>query len=66
MTNLIHEIEHLNKRISAKELKDKDGKVRPKFIDGLKKDFEYLTALNTRWQAIEENNDPKWDVFVEL
>jgi superfamily II DNA/RNA helicase len=50
----------------SKELKDKDGKVRPKFIDGLKKDFEYLTALNTRWQAIEENNDPKWDVFVEL
>jgi len=49
-----------------KELNDKDGKVRPKFIDGLKKDFEYLTALNTRWQAIEENNDPKWDVFVVL
>jgi superfamily II DNA/RNA helicase len=49
-----------------KELKDKDGKVRPKFIDGLKKDFEFLTALNNRWQAIEENNDPKWDVFVKL
>ena len=49
-----------------KELKDKDGKVRPKFIDGLKMDFEHLTALNTRWQAIEEKNDPKWDVFVEL
>ena len=40
--------------------------MRPKFIDGLKKDFEHLTALNTRWQAIETNNDPKWDVFVQL
>ncbi len=49
-----------------KELKDKYGNVRPKFIDGLKKDFEYLTALNTRWQAIEPNIDPKWDVFKAL
>ena len=49
-----------------KELKYKNGKLRPKFIDGLKKDFEYLKALNTQWQAIEENNDPKWNVFVAL
>lgn len=50
----------------GKILKDKDGKVRPSFIDGLKRDFKYLTELNNRWQDIEENNDPKWDVFVNL
>ncbi|MFA6150534.1 MAG: helicase-related protein [Chitinophagaceae bacterium] len=49
-----------------KELRDKDGKARPKFIDGLKRDLEYLSILNNRWQAIEENNDPKWDIFVAL
>ena len=50
----------------SKELIDKNGSLRPKFIDGLKQDFEYLTALNNRWQAIDEHNDPKWDIFIEL
>lgn len=36
------------------------------FIEGLKKDYETLFALNERWQAIEENNDPKWNVFIDL
>ena len=50
----------------SKELIDKNGSLRPKFIDGLKQDFEYLTALNNRWQTIDEHNDPKWDIFIEL
>lgn len=47
-----------------RELVDKDGKKRPKFIDGLKTDYEYLKSLNDRWHAIPENIDPKWDVFA--
>lgn len=39
----------------------KDG-----FIEGLEKDYEYLSALNNRWQAVEESNDPKWNVFISL
>jgi len=42
----------------------KDKKIS--FIDGLKKDYEHLVALNQKWQSIEENNDPKWDVFIGL
>ena len=49
-----------------KILKDKDGVTRPTFIEGLKKDFEYLTKLNDQWQAIDDNNDPKWDIFIVL
>lgn len=36
------------------------------FIEGLKNDYEHLNALNERWQAIEEHNDPKWNVFIGL
>ncbi|MBS1737979.1 MAG: DEAD/DEAH box helicase family protein, partial [Bacteroidetes bacterium] len=59
--------DEFNPRNRTFEQKDFDRKDKAiSFIDGLKKDFEYLTALNTRWQAIEEKNDPKWDVFVAL
>ncbi len=36
------------------------------FIEGLRNDYENLHTLNERWQAIEENNDPKWNVFIQL
>jgi len=36
------------------------------FIEGLRNDYENLLSLNERWQAIEEHNDPKWNVFIEL
>jgi superfamily II DNA/RNA helicase len=36
------------------------------FIEGLRNDYENLLSLNERWQAIEEHNDPKWNVFIQL
>ena len=36
------------------------------FIEGLKNDYEHLVLLNEQWQAIEEHNDPKWNVFIQL
>ncbi|MGV3632259.1 MAG: helicase-related protein [Bacteroidota bacterium] len=39
---------------------------KPGFIEGLKLDYEYLSNLNERWQKIDENNDPKWKVFIGL
>lgn len=36
------------------------------FIEGLKKDYEELNALNERWKALKDDNDPKWDVFIKL
>lgn len=36
------------------------------FIDGLKKDFDYLKVLNDKWQSVKEEDDPKWKVFVGL
>jgi superfamily II DNA/RNA helicase len=36
------------------------------FIEGLRNDYENLLSLNERWQAIEEDNDPKWNVFIQL
>jgi superfamily II DNA or RNA helicase len=36
------------------------------FIEGLRNDYIHLSALNARWKAVEEINDPKWNVFIEL
>jgi superfamily II DNA or RNA helicase len=36
------------------------------FIEGLQKDYENLCSLNNRWQAVEDNDDPKWNVFISL
>jgi superfamily II DNA/RNA helicase len=36
------------------------------FIEGLRSDYENLSSLNERWQAIEDQNDPKWNVFIQL
>ncbi|MFT3979448.1 MAG: helicase-related protein [Ferruginibacter sp.] len=49
-----------------KNRKFKQSDFKKGFIEGLKKDYEHLLALNEQWQAIEEANDPKWNVFIEL
>ena len=36
------------------------------FIEGLKNDYENLKLLNDQWQMVEDTNDPKWNVFIEL
>ena len=64
MTKKNDEFNPRNRTFTKKDLDRKDKKIS--FIDGLNKDFEHLTTLNNRWQAIEENNDPKWVVFVQL
>jgi len=49
-----------------KNKKFKQADFRKGFIEGLRNDFEHLLSLNQRWQAIEEHNDPKWNVFIKL
>ena len=49
-----------------KNKKFKQSDFKAGFIEGLRRDYENLFALNERWQAIEEHNDPKWNVFIEL
>ena len=49
-----------------KNKKFKQTDFKSGFIEGLKKDFEHLKDLNSRWQAIDDEQDPKWKVFVEL
>ncbi len=49
-----------------KNKKFKQSEFKKGFIEGLRNDYENLYALNERWQAIEENNDPKWNVFIQL
>src|SRR5690606_22724889 len=49
-----------------KNRKFKQTDFKQGFIDGLKKDYKTLSALNERWQATEEHNDPKWNVFIDL
>lgn len=49
-----------------KNKKFKQSDFKAGFIEGLKKDYLHLAALNEKWQAVEEHNDPKWNVFIEL
>jgi superfamily II DNA/RNA helicase len=51
---------------NPKNKKFKQTDFKSGFIEGLRKDFEFLAVLNERWQAIEDNNDPKWDMFIGL
>jgi superfamily II DNA/RNA helicase len=56
-----------NPRNRSFEQKDFDRKDKPtSFIEGLKKDYEHLSVLNEKWQTIEDHNDPKWNVFIDL
>ena len=49
-----------------KNRKFKQADFKKGFIEGLKIDYENLLALNQKWQAVEDHNDPKWNVFIEL
>lgn len=49
-----------------KNKKFKQADFKKGFIEGLLKDYESLSDLNNRWQAIEDHNDPKWNVFIKL
>lgn len=49
-----------------KNKKFKQSDFKAGFIEGLRRDYENLFALNERWQAIGEHNDPKWNVFIQL
>ena len=49
-----------------KNKKFKQSDFKKGFIEGLRNDYENLFALNERWQAVEDNNDPKWNVFINL
>lgn len=49
-----------------KNKKFKQADFRKGFIEGLRNDYQHLRSLNERWQAIEEHNDPKWNVFINL
>lgn len=47
-----------------RKFKQNDFKVG--FIDGLRRDYESLSELNRKWQSIDDHNDPKWNVFIDL
>lgn len=36
------------------------------FIEGLRSDFEHLSALNEKWKQVKLHDDPKWNVFIDL
>lgn len=49
-----------------KNKKFKQSDFKKGFIEGLKNDHDHLAALNEKWQAIEDHDDPKWNVFIDL
>ncbi|PWK76570.1 type III restriction/modification enzyme restriction subunit [Mucilaginibacter oryzae] len=49
-----------------KNKKFKQSDFKQGFIEGLRRDYEHLAELNKRWQAVDESNDPKWNVFITL
>ncbi|PWS33313.1 helicase-related protein [Pedobacter paludis] len=49
-----------------KNRKFKQSDFDPDFIIGLRNDYENLLALNQKWQSIPQNDDPKWNVFIDL
>jgi superfamily II DNA/RNA helicase len=49
-----------------KNKKFKQADFKKGFIEGLRNDYQHLHALNERWQAVDDNNDPKWNVFIDL
>ena len=48
-----------NRKFTQKDFKEG-------FIEGLKKDYESLVLLNEKWQQVQPDNDPKWNVFIKL
>ncbi len=49
-----------------KNKKFKQSDFKDGFIEGLQNDYVNLFALNERWKAVHDNNDPKWNVFIAL
>ena len=49
-----------------KNKKFKQADFKKGFIEGLRNDYEHLSDLNDKWQAVEDHNDPKWNVFIQL
>ncbi|MFP5437257.1 MAG: helicase-related protein [Bacteroidia bacterium] len=49
-----------------KNKKFKQSDFKSGFIEGLRRDYENLLELNERWKKVDEHNDPKWNVFIDL
>ncbi|MEN5231878.1 helicase-related protein [Sphingobacterium faecium] len=49
-----------------KNKKFKQSDFKSSFIEGLKRDYLNLEALNDRWKRVDNQDDPKWNVFIEL
>ncbi|KAA9349569.1 helicase-related protein [Larkinella humicola] len=49
-----------------KNKKFKQSDFKSGFIEGLKRDYKNLSELNERWQGVKDENDPKWEVFIDL
>jgi len=49
-----------------KNKKFKQSDFKKGFIEGLRNDYQHLLSLNERWHAVEDTNDPKWNVFIKL
>lgn len=49
-----------------KNKKFKQSDFKKGFIEGLRNDCVHLSALNELWKAVEDHNDPKWNMFIEL
>lgn len=49
-----------------KNKKFKQADFKKGFIEGLRNDYEHLSALNEKWKAVEHHNDPKWNIFIQL
>lgn len=46
--------------------KFKQTDFKPGFIEGLRKDYANLSSLNERWKLVDEQDDPKWNIFIEM
>ncbi len=51
---------------NPKNKKFKQSDFKSGFIEGLRQDYENLSKLNERWMQVDEHNDPKWNVFINL
>jgi superfamily II DNA or RNA helicase len=64
---MLEKNDEFNPRNRTFEQKDFDRKDKTiSFIDGLKRDYEYLSKLNEQWKKLDDSIDPKWDEFIKL
>jgi superfamily II DNA/RNA helicase len=52
--------------LNPKNKKFKQSDFKSGFIEGLRNDYVNLNDLNQRWEQVNEDNDPKWKVFIDL